>query len=61
MNNKITFRDILKNRSKSTMIISVLITVFFAVVIATYNVLLLKSVSENMVSTGQISAERLRP
>jgi len=58
MNNKITFRDILKNRSKSTMIISVLITVFFAVVIATYNVLLLNSVSENMVSTGQISAER---
>lgn len=58
MNNKISFRDILKNQSKSNFLISAVIAVFFAVVITTYNVLLLNSVSENMINTGQISAER---
>ncbi len=58
MNNKISFRDIIKNRSKGTLIISIVIAVFVAVVIVTYNVLLLNSMNENMINTGQISAER---
>ena len=58
MNNKVSLRDILRNQSKGTLVVSALIAVFFAVVIVIYNVLLLNYVNENVISTGQISAER---
>ena len=58
MKNNIPFRDIFRNQNKGTLLVSATIAVFFAVVITSYNVLLLNSVSSNMVSTGQISAER---
>lgn len=58
MNNKISIRDILKKQNKSRFLILAVIAVFFVVVIVIYNVLLLNSVSEDMITTGQFSAER---
>ena len=58
MKNNITFRDILRSQNKGKLLISAVIAVFFAAVIVIYNLLLLNSINENMISTGQISAER---
>lgn len=57
-NNKISFRDILKNQSKTNLAVSVLITFFFLAIIITYNILLYSSVSENVLRRGQLAAER---
>ncbi|MBQ9482746.1 MAG: cache domain-containing protein, partial [Ruminiclostridium sp.] len=57
-NNKISFKDILKHQSKGKTLLSVIIVIFVVTVIVIYNVMLLRSVNENMVSIGRISAER---
>ena len=58
MNNKISFRDILKKQSKGNLIFSSVIVFFFAALIVIYNLMLLNSLSDNIISSGQISAER---
>ena len=55
---RITFLDILKNQSKKRLVLSVLLVAVFIALILIYNILLLNSINENIVSRGQSAAER---
>ncbi len=57
-NNKISFKDILKKQSKSRLISSFLFILFFCALIVVYNIMLLNSISENIVNRGQSAAEK---